>query len=704
MRFMGLWSLKASLVLAMIAAILHGGMLPYSATSAVHAQIYKGSQFVPGTHRGGSMAKNGPTRNLFAVIGEVQYPETYELPTGAPSLINFLKLAGGLQPNASGMIRIVRNGRVAQQLYYDERSTVTLSSGDFVIVDSKVGQGRIVRGGEAGATGSDEQIYLGLVGVLDYPFVMQTSARNATTGWVAKQLGQSEELTKSTRALMPRSFTQVTADTLLPANTIIQFDPSKVVTSRLPDGLPRPFRPGSDQRGQAFAQAQPPRNSATTAPDANAFDAAAPQLNASDASTGIVQAPLPEAIEDGSRRLDPEPIEPPAGRVRMQDRGTASVRSPRSTLPEPKRLNPPVGASAAAAGADRAASLPDLSPEARRPYASSSDGDEEFVLAPIQRGRSQPGDSQPGGTSELPLSPLVDSSDFPTTDEDRLSKPTSRPRPDAGLIGTAPTLALPGAAAALRGSNNEPSVRATVPPSIISPKQIAAVAGELPPTQELAIAGKGDSEPDSGGLDSVTVLLMLIGGAGAFAVTWMLMSVVRAEPVSYAVPQTAPLRSALDMLINDELPMQVEEFRLDSSVHIHGRPLDLGRQRVDAAQAAVSRPHFLRRSTDSVAAMSRPTADVAATSAAVANDVAADQSLNADSESSESSDSRTPIERLDQPEKVAGSSSEAPRTTPKFRIDNGTPGATVKPSRVISEGSDIIDRALERAQETNRNG
>ena len=113
MRFTGLWSLKASLLLAMIAAIVLSGMLPFAATSAVHAQIFKGSQLVPGTQRGGSTAKSGQTRNLFAVIGEVQHPETYELPTSSPSLINFLKLAGGLQPNASGMIRVVRNGRVA---------------------------------------------------------------------------------------------------------------------------------------------------------------------------------------------------------------------------------------------------------------------------------------------------------------------------------------------------------------------------------------------------------------------------------------------------------------------------------------------------------------------------------------------------------------------------------------------------------------
>ena len=57
MSFTGLWSLKASLLLAMIAAIVLSGMLPFSATSAAHAQIYKGSQLVPGIHRSGSSAK-----------------------------------------------------------------------------------------------------------------------------------------------------------------------------------------------------------------------------------------------------------------------------------------------------------------------------------------------------------------------------------------------------------------------------------------------------------------------------------------------------------------------------------------------------------------------------------------------------------------------------------------------------------------------
>ncbi len=737
MRFTGLWSLKAGLLLAMIAAIVLSGMLPFSATSAAHAQIYKGSQFVPGTQRGGATNKSGSVRNLFAVIGEVQYPETYELPTGSPSLINFLKLAGGLQPNASGMIRIVRNGRVAQQLYYDEGSTLTLSPGDFVVVDSKVGQGRIVRGGDVATTGGDEQIYLGLVGVLDYPFVMQTSARNATTAWVAKQLGQSEELTKRTRTLTPRSFAQLTSDTPLPANTIIQFDPTKVVTSRLPDGLPRPFKPGYDQRGKAFAQAQPPMNSAAAAPAAIAPDSVArvaPNQRPSvpDDTTGIAQTPLPEVIEDGSVRLDPEPVEPPAGRVRVQDRGAASVRSTRPSLPEPKRLTPPVGASSAALS-DRAASLPDLPPEARRPFDSTPNDDEEFVASPIQRGTALPGDSSPGAISELPLSPVTDGTEFPGSDEDRLSQPKSVYSPDAASLGTAPSLGMQGSAAARRSSIND----AKPQPSVISKQQIAAVAAELPPASPLAnepvIAGKPDSEPESGGLSSVTVLLLLIGGAGAFAVTWMLLSVVRAEPVSYAVPQTAPLRSALDMLIHNELPLQIEEFRLASSVHIHGRPIDLARLRADVAHAAAPSPHFLRRKANSVAAMSQPMAAGYDTSAA-RQDVAADQTLKASvsTESldlgvqsdpatsvvnSEISNLKSEIGLPDSPESTAASSTPAPRATAKYRIDEGAPvttkaevpvphllnpAATVKPSRVIAEGSDIIDRALERAQETQR--
>ena len=58
-------------------------------TGSVQAQIFSGSS----QSRMMGRASQGP--NYFAVMGHVKYPQTYLLPTSAPSLVDFIRFAGG---------------------------------------------------------------------------------------------------------------------------------------------------------------------------------------------------------------------------------------------------------------------------------------------------------------------------------------------------------------------------------------------------------------------------------------------------------------------------------------------------------------------------------------------------------------------------------------------------------------------------------
>ena len=74
------------------------------------------------------------------VTGEVARPGLYELATATPQLVDVIRQAGGLSPNASGNIRIVSGGRADRQTFYSPLLDFRLSPGDLIVVDARPGR------------------------------------------------------------------------------------------------------------------------------------------------------------------------------------------------------------------------------------------------------------------------------------------------------------------------------------------------------------------------------------------------------------------------------------------------------------------------------------------------------------------------------------------------------------------------------------
>ena len=72
------------------------------------------------------------------IMGEVVNPGTYQLDAASLKLQTIVQRAGGLTPDATTAIRVVRQGRVSHREIYSERANSTLFPGDLLIVDSSV--------------------------------------------------------------------------------------------------------------------------------------------------------------------------------------------------------------------------------------------------------------------------------------------------------------------------------------------------------------------------------------------------------------------------------------------------------------------------------------------------------------------------------------------------------------------------------------
>ena len=95
---------KITLLILFLVAVL---WLP---VGSMMAQIFSGTNKTRVMGR----ANRGP--NYFAIMGHIKHPMAYQLPTSAPSLVDFIRFAGGALKSTTGEVRIVRGGRIAQQL------------------------------------------------------------------------------------------------------------------------------------------------------------------------------------------------------------------------------------------------------------------------------------------------------------------------------------------------------------------------------------------------------------------------------------------------------------------------------------------------------------------------------------------------------------------------------------------------------------
>lgn len=713
-------SISAWLTRAMIVAGLIGGAFPGGEPSSVFAQIFRGSKAEPGSSRPHVIVQQTAAHNWFTVMGEVRYPQTYELPTGSPSVVEFLRFASSgwptpLSPNASGQLRIIRAGREVQKLYYSDSLSFTLMPGDIVIADVKFGQGQAFQGQPNETLQASQTVKIALIGVLDHPFIMAAPPDLATTDWIARQLGQDPAIAKTAIRLLPRGSHGADASTKLPDNSVVQFKQGQIDVSKLPPNLPRPFRAGVDQRPIAPVPTQPDvSDEVALNPPGRAFVPSAPPP----------YQPVPPRVapdqfsykDNGSVQLDPERPDLPVRRRDVVDPRNPEGRARVSQgMPEPKRFTPPAGAASVTVSPsqDELDSRP--SAQARKPFGDSEPADDSAEGTSGEAGT--PRDHQSRKVSDLPMKPVPEKGS--AAGEGTFSTVVSEPDFNA-RIGADGSLSI-------QGANSAPAMQGQFP----------TLAKQAPTEADDALnEAKSDVATTASSPDWSGIAIILLTSLGLGGLCWFALSLGRGAPNASHVVIQRPARDVepsktrlVDRLINNELPVETEPARLPADLRIHGRPANKPRLRVDAGHTSGPKPpHFNPR---------RLQADVVQEAdVAVDADQVGLRELDLPPQS-DSNDEDAPVTerassrklRFDAAPAVAATGKQpaaskvrAPRGLRSFIPDdadeisevkevpvtrqvvaarsavtepNSAADPRVQPSRVITEGGDIVDRALE---------
>lgn len=431
---------KITLLILFLVAIL---WLP---VGSMMAQIFSGTNKTRVMGR----ANRGP--NYFAIMGHIKHPMAYQLPTSAPSLVDFIRFAGGALESTTGEVRIIRGERMAQQTMLTANSTIKLMPGDLVILDGgRGGRGTIFRGGSNRGGGGDESERLhqiALIGVQPYPVIMQMTPDVATKRWILQQLHQDLSIASSVKVVSRRHFGAPPGiDTRLTDNSVLYFADGLINTAALPR-LPGPFRAGVDRRpGQpAPALNQPSAPSAAAQlplpitqplPEMPSETPARPGYSdvpdareSAEASTADPEATREILTHPGSVPLDErQPTLP--GRAHVGDTGSAKVGQPSRarTAPAPRddssiRFNPeaipesdpreqPEGSTEA-----EAPSSEFVAPEAVKPFVSQPDQG----LTPVRPDSANPESAPREETSALRLTPVAPG-EQPAVESPRRSTP-----------------------------------------------------------------------------------------------------------------------------------------------------------------------------------------------------------------------------------------------------------------------------------------
>tara|TARA_R110002072_G_scaffold233795_2_gene391433 strand:+ start:35283 stop:37760 length:2478 start_codon:yes stop_codon:yes gene_type:complete len=614
----------------------------------VFGQVFNGLQQHPGITR----SANGP--HYFTIIGHIGHPNCYELPTSSPSLVSFVEFAGNLNRTAAGSIRIIRNGRMAQSVFYgDGESTERLVSGDILVVDGKINQGRIIlRGNQNTSDESDADVTLAITGIRDYPVVITIPAGKSTIRWVTRHLGLDERVVNSVKAITQRQPVQVLPDSRLSTGTILAFDPAMVDSSRLPDDLPVPVKAGR----QPVAAPQPIRPTVpivqqpATGPG-NRYGAApgrarVPTIDANpdranqagqteevdltpdeqifvkqlltDPSSVPLDEPAPELSGRAfvsQRPTTESPASASAARSAnvFQDRPAASAAVGSAVVSDASRQNEqPLPGYASSSVTESALAQPanqprpnlaDFSPEAPRPYAS-----EPATPEPLQ----------PFGSSRNAVDDSASQSEPPAEASPPTTLDNSRSGGSFSLAMQGATLAATAAGISSNQSSTDRSSdqgRDTPPPSPpassaggptpvsptsplvpIQPSTASPVRTEVTTPQPESIPTVASSDgsrllpPPPRHLNWPVISILTVGFLGAVAACFLIYSIAHENPAPRVTQIDTSGRYWLDRMIENDIPIEEEAVNYPHKTQLFGKPAPI--QRIDAAHRPVPRPHF----------------------------------------------------------------------------------------------------------------
>lgn len=210
--------------------------------------------------------------NYVAIMGKVARPAVYEVPQEQLTLAALVDIAGGLAPEASGNLRIVRQGRGGQQVFFSPDVKFDLLAGDLVVADSKgFAAGRVREYNPTVAAGTrtpsrkepaNSYVQIGLAQLVNRPVILDVPAEQATLPEVWGMLGQSLQKKGTITLLKQGSGRHVVNIEEMPrialtSGQVLVVEPKTIDASTLPK-LPQPRRPQDAAPATAAPTAEMP--------------------------------------------------------------------------------------------------------------------------------------------------------------------------------------------------------------------------------------------------------------------------------------------------------------------------------------------------------------------------------------------------------------------------------------------------------------
>lgn len=221
--------------------------------------------------------------SLIALIGHVQHPGVYAMEIEQLSVGRALARAGGLTANASGHLRIIRNGQSGISTYVSPQApetSVPLQHGDVIVADAHHGQvaGGTATGGTTGSSGRQDAGApaphnhsvpdIAIVNLVPRPVVVPVTGNFSTVAGLIRFLQQSPAALEQARLisspqqhLARRLSGQPLAEQTFVTGDVLVLQASTIDVSRIPVRLP----PVVQRR-----QGQQPDSSVTTVASAPA--------------------------------------------------------------------------------------------------------------------------------------------------------------------------------------------------------------------------------------------------------------------------------------------------------------------------------------------------------------------------------------------------------------------------------------------------
>jgi len=258
--------------------------------------------------------------SYFAIMGQVARPGVFEIHSTELTLTQLVQKAGGITKQASGSIRIIRDGRAGIRTFFSESNSLNLLPNDLVVVDARGTASQSIRIIENpfAKRAQKKQTAKGIVGLqialinlIDRPVVLKLRNHQTSLQSVVAMLQQQPLVSSSIQVLQVaprRSIRSTTTASTLKPDSVLIFDRSRIEFDRLP-AFPEPIRDMKNEAKQDDSAESRSNETATAEPAQPSIPTPLPSTEIRTPSQNVKGPPiskLPLSKEAGPEIAQPQ--------------------------------------------------------------------------------------------------------------------------------------------------------------------------------------------------------------------------------------------------------------------------------------------------------------------------------------------------------------------------------------------------------------